>query len=164
MPLPASTAAVTRQTLTQEKNLSGKIGFGRTRPLVSQVVGTFTWLPEPGTTVGLGQQLFRVDDLPVLELWGTLPVYRAMFEGMSGADVAQLNVSLRWLGVLRVDPKDTFTSATSAAVKRWQKRVGLAPTGVVDLGRVVFTSAPVRVASVHPQLGDAASAGSNAIE
>ena len=52
------------------------------------------------------------------------------------------------------DGKDTYTPALSAAVKDWQERVGMKPTGTLSVGQVVVLSGPVRVARVTAQLGD----------
>jgi hypothetical protein len=50
--------------------------------------------------------------------------------------------------------EDSYTPALSAAVKDWQERVGMKPTGTLGVGQVVVLSGPVRVAGVTAQLGD----------
>jgi hypothetical protein len=54
---------------------------------------------------------------------------------------------------------ETYNGATAGAVKRWQKKLGLAQTGVVDLGRVVFLPGEVRVAAQKAAVGDPAAPG-----
>ena len=49
---------------------------------------------------------------------------------------------------------DEYTSATASAVRDWQEDLGLDETGTVDVGRVVFAPAPVRVSEVKAHLGD----------
>jgi multidrug resistance efflux pump len=44
-------------------------------------------------------------------------------------------------------------------VKRWQKDLGLAETGSVELGRVLYIAAPVRVAAQKQRVGDQAAPG-----
>ncbi|BBH16921.1 peptidoglycan-binding protein [Nocardioides baekrokdamisoli] len=157
-----ATAAVVRQTLTDHQALSGVVGFGPTTPLNNQMTGTFTWLPQPGAVVGNGQQLYRVNDTPVTDMTGTMPAYRAMAADMTGPDIAQLNASLRALGYLYGNPGDRYTAQTTAAVKAWQKAIGVEATGTVALGQVVFTPAAVRIATVTPTLGAPAAPGAPA--
>lgn len=52
------------------------------------------------------------------------------------------------------DGQDSYTPALSAAVRDWQARVGMKPTGTLGVGQVVVLSGPVRVAGVTAQLGD----------
>ncbi|HEY6297855.1 MAG TPA: peptidoglycan-binding domain-containing protein, partial [Streptosporangiaceae bacterium] len=46
-----------------------------------------------------------------------------------------------------------YSSATAAAVQRWQKAVGLQATGEIPLGEAVFEPGPIRVTSVAPSVG-----------
>jgi peptidoglycan hydrolase-like protein with peptidoglycan-binding domain len=101
--------------------------------------------------------LFRVDDRPVVLMYGSVPAYRTLKDGVSnGPDVAELNANLIDLGF---DPygaigdEETFGEATAAAVRRWQKADGLPATGEVELGRVVFAPGARRVTDVHVSLG-----------
>jgi hypothetical protein len=50
-----------------------------------------------------------------------------------------------------------LTASLMSAVKRWQKAVGIEPTGVLDIADVVVTKSAVRVASILAQVGDEAS-------
>lgn len=157
-----ATAQVIRQTLTDQLSLNGVVGFGPARPLNNQLSGILTWLPRPGALIGNGETLYRVNDQPVIDLTGTVPAYRAMAEKATGPDVAQLNADLHALGFLNTgggDPGSTFTSQTTAAVKQWQKALGLPETGDVAFGQVAFTPTAIRIATVTPALGDAASPG-----
>ena len=80
-------------------------------------------------------------------------MWRRLSAGVDkGDDVRQLEENLVALGfadpaVVTVD--DTFTSATAAAVKRWQKARGLEQTGAVEPTDVVFAAGPVRVADAQ---------------
>jgi Putative peptidoglycan binding domain len=88
-PAPAArerhTAPVVRQTLVDSVTVSGRPGFGTAVPVRSDAAGTVTWLPAVGTTVGRGGQLLRVDDQPVVLLYGRLPMYRALTAGPPAA-------------------------------------------------------------------------------
>jgi peptidoglycan hydrolase-like protein with peptidoglycan-binding domain len=73
-----------------------------------------------------------------------------------GPDVAQLEQNLTALGYastssLTVD--EHFTSATSEAIRRWQRATGQLVTGQVQLGAVVYEPGPIRVSSVQAGLG-----------
>ncbi|MCS0638520.1 peptidoglycan-binding protein [Streptomyces sp. LP05-1] len=75
-PRSGSLVPVTRETLTERTTVDGELGYGTELPLPVKAVGTVTWLPEQGSTVGRGGTLLRVDDRPVILLYGTLPMYR----------------------------------------------------------------------------------------
>ncbi|MGW0466983.1 peptidoglycan-binding protein [Streptomyces sp. NPDC003027] len=77
-PRAGSTVQVTRGTLTERTAVDGQLGYGTEIPLPVKATGTVTWLPEPGTTVARGEELLRVDDRPVVLLYGTLPMYREL--------------------------------------------------------------------------------------
>ncbi|MFD5324666.1 peptidoglycan-binding protein [Streptomyces sp. NPDC127092] len=83
-PREGSTVRVTRATLTERTSLEGRLGYGAETPLPVKATGTVTWLPAPGTTVQRGEELLRVDDRPVVLLYGALPMYRDL--GLTTAD------------------------------------------------------------------------------
>ncbi len=75
-PRAGSTVPVTRATLTERTEVDGQLGYGTEIPVPVKATGTVTWLPEPGTVAERGDTLLRVDDRPVVLLYGTLPMYR----------------------------------------------------------------------------------------
>jgi membrane fusion protein, multidrug efflux system len=152
--LPPATAEVTRTTLVETKTLSGTLGYGDPVPISATATGTLTWIAPVGSTVKRGEALFRVDDRPVVALYGSLPLYRALRDGTKGRDVRQLERNLAALGRTGFTVDDTYTSATAAAVRSWQARLGLPATGTVELGQVVFTAGPVRIAGHTARVGD----------
>ncbi|MGI5427468.1 peptidoglycan-binding protein [Streptomyces sp. CA-179760] len=77
-PRSGSTVPVTRTTLTERTTVDGQLGYGTEIPLPVKATGTVTWLPKEGTTVERGGTLLRVDDRPVVLLYGTLPMYREL--------------------------------------------------------------------------------------
>jgi peptidoglycan hydrolase-like protein with peptidoglycan-binding domain len=84
--------------------------------------------------------LLRIDERPVVLIPGNVPAFRALGVGSTGRDVAALQLSLASLGY-EVDATLTrYSKVTAAAVKRWQKTLGMGQTGVVALGDVVFVS------------------------
>jgi peptidoglycan hydrolase-like protein with peptidoglycan-binding domain len=89
-----------------------------------------------------------VDNQPVLLMYGDVTAYRTLGPGTTGADVRQLEDNLTVLGYGGFTVDDTYTATTATAVRRWQKDLGLAQTGQVELGRVLFAPGAIRVESV----------------
>ncbi|MEU3598008.1 peptidoglycan-binding protein [Streptomyces sp. NPDC006798] len=157
--LPPNTAKVTRQTLRDIQTADGALGYGTSATVTSRIAGTVTAVPESGKRISRGQRLYAVDDRPVTLLYGSLPAYRALKEGVEGEDVRQFERNLRELGYTGFTVDDEFTDLTADAVKEWQEDLGLTETGVVDLGRVVFTPAAIRVDGVNAAKGGAVQMG-----
>jgi peptidoglycan hydrolase-like protein with peptidoglycan-binding domain len=82
-----------------------------------------------------------------------------------GPDVRQLEANLVAVGFgggLTVD--EDFTAATAAAVRRWQRSLGLRQTGEVELGRVVFLPGARRVGAHKTKVGGVLAAGAEVLE
>jgi peptidoglycan hydrolase-like protein with peptidoglycan-binding domain len=163
-----TTAAVTARDLRAQEQVQGTLGYGEARTVTNQRQGTITWLPQEGAVVRRGQALYRVDGKPVQLLYGSLPAWRELAVGVDdGPDVRQLERNLVALGVdpdraITVD--DHFTSATRAAVRRWQEAVGLPETGTVRPGDAVWQPGAVRVGKLKAAVGDAARPGAPVME
>ncbi|MEV4089107.1 peptidoglycan-binding protein, partial [Nonomuraea fuscirosea] len=151
--LPPATTTVTRQTLNDTRDADGELGYGPVTTAVSRQPGTVTWLPGSGATISRGRSLFRVDDKPVVLMYGDRPAYRDLRSGMEGKDVENLERNLDKLGYDGFTVDDEFTWDTAQAVMEWQEDRGLAETGVVELGRVVFAPGKVRVESLDTEEG-----------
>jgi peptidoglycan hydrolase-like protein with peptidoglycan-binding domain len=158
--LPPATAKVTRQTLVDTQSESGDLGYGEEASLTGRLTGTVTGLPAAGSIVKRGEVLYRVDNAPVVLLYGSLPAYRALSPGTEGADVKQFEQNLYVLGYRGFTVGEKYSDTTATAVKKWQKALGLPQTGTVDLGRVVYTAGPVRVGTLKAAVGDPAQPGS----
>jgi Putative peptidoglycan binding domain len=157
-----ATAAVVRTNLTSTVQVGGSIGYdGSYTVAAPHGGGVYTWLPEPGAVIKQDQPVYSVGDEPVPLLYGSLPAYRQFDVGMSdGADVGQLTRDLIALGYGGGLAQSThYSSATAAAVQRWQKAVGLQETGEIPLGDAVFEPGPIRVTSVTPAVGTSAGGG-----
>ncbi|GAA1768478.1 peptidoglycan-binding domain-containing protein [Luedemannella helvata] len=152
-PQPAATATVAREDLVDYVTMTGTIGYGEGQPLGVKAGGTVTWLPAPGATIRRGQPVTRVDDRPVVLLYGPLPMYRTLTAGTEGNDVKQFERNLAALGYDGFDVDAEFSSATAAAVRRWQRDLGLTETGSVAADRVVYASAALRVAERLVRVG-----------
>lgn len=122
---------------------------------------TYTWLPAAGAVIREDQRVYAVSGEPVPLLYGRVAAYRAFYAGMSnGPDVSELTRDLRALGYGDgLAQSDHYSSATAAAVKRWQKVRGLPATGQILLGEVVFEPGPIRVTSVTPTVGSPVGGG-----
>jgi peptidoglycan hydrolase-like protein with peptidoglycan-binding domain len=152
--LPPATAKVTRTTLVETKTVSGTLGYGDPVPIGAGERGTLTWIAPVGSTVKRGRPLFRVDEQPIVALYGTLPLYRALRDGSKGRDVRELERNLAALGYRGFTIDDAYTAATAAAVRAWEARLGLPETGTVEPDQAVFTPGPARIAGHTARIGD----------
>ena len=109
--------------------------------------------------------LYRVNDSPVVLLYGSTPAYRTLSAGATGPDVAELNADLVALGYAtraQLSPTSaSFGSATTTAVEKLQAALGVTQTGTLTLGQAVFEPTAVRVTSVSAQLGGRAQPGAD---
>lgn len=144
-----ATWTVRRQSLTEQTQVNATLGAGGSYSVVNQAQGTLTWLPSPGTVVRQGQVLYQVSGGPVVLLYGTVPAYRALSDGMTGPDVTQLNADLVRLGygtASELDPRsDTFSLETAYALEKLQARLGVSVTGDLALGQAVFLPTAARI-------------------
>jgi Putative peptidoglycan binding domain len=157
-----ATAAVMRTNLTNTVQVGGSIGDDGSYTVAAlHGGGVYTWLPEPGAVIKQDQPLYSVGNEPVPLLYGSLPAYRQFDVGMSdGADVGQLTHDLITLGYGDgLAQSNHYSSATAAAVERWQSALGLEATGEIPLGEAVFEPGPIRVTSVAPSVGTSAGGG-----
>lgn len=81
----------------------------------------------PGAELGEGSVAFEVAGRPVVVLVGTVPSYRPLVPGDSGADVAQLQAALGRLGHDVDDGIGTYGRDTAAAVGAMYEARGYAP-------------------------------------
>ena len=86
-----------------------------------------TSLPARGARLTAGDVLATVSGRPVFLLTGRTPAFRDLGPGMSGRDVAQLERSLRRLGLGPGAVDGLFDAATGDAVARLYRRNGFEP-------------------------------------
>jgi hypothetical protein len=155
------TATVTKRDISQTLDADGTLAYGTETDLAFGRPGTITALPAVGTTVDRGGELAEIDGGPVVLLFGDRPMWRDLQEGVSdGPDVEQLEANLIALGYgteAALGPNQTWTDATTAAVKRWQHALEVDESGVVTQGAVVFKPAAVRIAEHATEPGGNAS-------
>jgi len=161
---PAATAAVTRRDIAATTPVSATLGYAGSWTVRGQGGGTLTRLPKAGQVIGQGQALYRVDNgSPVVLLYGSVPAWRALDEGVTGADVSQLNHDLVALGdasrsEISAAGWDYFSWETAYGVQKLEENLGVSsPPGSLPLGQVVFEPAALRVATVTGSLGGPAS-------
>ncbi|MEU4577178.1 peptidoglycan-binding protein [Nonomuraea sp. NPDC023979] len=153
---PPATATVTRTTLTETKTVDGALGHGPATTVTAKAQGTITWLPAEGATITRGRAVYSVDADRRPLLYGAMPLYRTLQDGVEGADVKLLERNLAKLGYTGFDVDDAYTWATREAVENWQEDLGLDVTGRVEPGDVVVAGGPLRVAELKKALGDSA--------
>ncbi|MFF5291066.1 peptidoglycan-binding protein [Paractinoplanes globisporus] len=157
--LPPATAQVTRQTMHDTAEASGDLGWTGRTALAGRIPGVVTWVPQPGDRIGRGGTVYRVDDRPVVLIYGPVPAYRSLGPGAVGADVRELEENLHALGYGGFTVDTRYTASTAAAVRRWQRATGLPRTGTVDLGRVVVAPGPIRVDTVTAGISQSTGGG-----
>ena len=155
-------ATVTRRNLVARDTFQGSLGFADSRQLASALAGTVTGLPSEGKVVRRGGVLYRVNGTPVVLLYGSHPLWRALEDGVEGEDVRQLERNLVALGYdpdgdIEVDRE--FDWATEAAVKRWQDDLGVTEDGTVEPGEAVFLPGPRRIGELKTAVGSQIGAG-----
>ena len=155
---------MTRQDISATTPLTATLGYAGSYPVRGPGGGTLTWLPPAGRVIGQGQALYRTGNgSPVVLLYGSVPDWRTLDEGVTGADVTQLNHDLVALGdadSADISPLgwDYFSWETRAGVEKLQSDLGISsPSGSLALGQVVFESEALRVSRVTARLGGPAS-------
>ena len=159
-----ATAVVRRRDLSAVTPVAATLGYAGTYTVAGQGGGTLTSLPHAGEVISQGQVLYQTGNgSPVVLLYGTVPDWRAMSAGTTGADVAQLNHDLVNLGyAARAEAAaagwDHFSLETAYAVQRLEEHLGVSfPPGSLSLGQVVFEPQAIRVTQVTGSLGGPAS-------
>jgi hypothetical protein len=148
-----STATVTRRTLSSQTELPGTLGDAGAYSVVNQAAGVITALPAAGQVIRQGGVLYQVSQSPVILLYGNIPAWRSLFEGMTGPDVTQLNTDLVALGeasTALLGPRsgwDFFSAGTADALARLQGRLHVPVTGSLVLGQAVFLPAAAQVSA-----------------
>jgi hypothetical protein len=164
-----TTQTVKRETLSAQTTLTATLGYAGSYTVSVPSSGSsgsparFTWLPRTGRVVRHGQVLYRTDNgVPAYLLYGRVPAWRGLAEGMRGADVAQLNRDLVRLGYsgsgyIAGPGWDYFSWDTRYGLEQLQAKLGLEQTGTLPLGQAVFAPRALRVTAVRASLGGAAS-------
>jgi hypothetical protein len=161
---PPATQPVVRQDLAATTPEAATLGYAGSYAVAGQGGGTLTWLPSPGQVIRQGQVLYETGNgSPVVLLYGRVPDWRALDQGVTGQDVSQLNhdlVDLGYAGRAEVVALgwDYYSWQTAYGVRRLEEHLGVPdPPGSLSLGQVVFEPEALRVSQVTGSLGGPAS-------
>jgi peptidoglycan hydrolase-like protein with peptidoglycan-binding domain len=117
-----------------------------------------------GDDVVEGQRLVEVSGRPVFVMQGSVPVYRTLRPGMTGADVGQLQAALTRLGCAIADEPTVFGESTKSCVAGFYADAGYdpvpsSPNEAADLAaaRQGLTDAEAAVAVAQTAFDQAAS-------
>ena len=159
-----ATATATRQDIAATTPLTATLGYAGSYTVRGPGGGTLTWLPPAGQVIRQGHALYKTDNgSPVVLLYGSVPAWRSLDEGVTGEDVTQLNHDLVALGDansagISALGWDYFSWETKAGVEKLQSALGIfSPPGSLPLGQVVFEPEAIRVSQVPGSLGGLAS-------
>jgi hypothetical protein len=157
---PPATQPVVLEDLSSTTPVTATLGYAQSYTVTGKGGGTLTSLPSSGQVIGQGQVLYRVDNgTPVVLLYGSVPAWRLLEEGLTGADVTQLNHDLVTLGYANSSDIsalgwDYFSWETAYGVQQMESALGVSsPPGSLPLGSVLFEPQAIRVTSVLGGLG-----------
>jgi peptidoglycan hydrolase-like protein with peptidoglycan-binding domain len=151
---PVATATVERGTISATESWDGTLEYAQPVTVKSSAAGTVTRLVDQGATVERGDELYRVNERPVILLFGAVPMYRDLAPGDSGADVRQLERNLAKLGYAGLTVDGAYTASTAEAVRAWQADTGAEQSGTVASRDVVFVPEGGRLDALHVSVGD----------
>lgn len=155
---------VRRGTLIVKVTAGGTLA-GASAPLAfgTSGAGVVTQVPAVGSIIREGQALYRLNNEPVVLLYGSTPVYRSFAPGMSpGPDVVELEQDLNQLGFGRtygLTANGDFNFADEQTVRAFNRAEGLPAGDKIGQGSVLFEPGPVVVASDSVGLGASVAAG-----
>jgi hypothetical protein len=106
--LPPARAQVTRQTIQDTDEISGDLGYGAVTMLPGRLAGVVTNVLLAGDVITRGKPINRVDNTPVVLMYGGLPAYRTLSAGSEGPTLGSLKTTCRLSGT----PGSRWTSGT----------------------------------------------------
>ncbi len=163
-PTAAETSEIARGDIVEQVEIEGVLA--RTALLTishTGAGGTVTWVPEPGAVLDDGDTAYEIEGAPVVVLRADTPLWRPLEVGVDdGDDVEALERALVENGfdpdgAITVD--GSYSSATAAAVERWQDAAGLEASGEVRPGEVVVVPTAGRVDAALVDVGDVVAGG-----
>jgi peptidoglycan hydrolase-like protein with peptidoglycan-binding domain len=158
-----STAEVERRDLVDVVEESGTLAHPDAPPVRGHRGGTLTETSGPGAIIERGQTAFVIDGRSVPILYGTVPMWRRLDVGAEGVDVEQLEANLVALGYATEESlggDGEYDARTAAAVKKWQKDLGVEQTGAIEYGDFEFVDGAIRVESNAIEVGEQVGPGS----
>ena len=132
------TVRVEEGTLGRTLRLPATAAWDVTGTVYSPAGGVVTAVTSASGLLEPGSVLLRTNERPMVLIPGSVPAFRQLRVGTRGRDVTALQRHLASLGY-RVDTTaNRYSNVTAAAVRRWQRTLGVPQTGVVALGDVLF--------------------------
>src|ERR1035437_3419655 len=162
---PLRDVKITRGDLVQKLDVAGTLeGTPLQIPATAESSGVLTSMPEIGATVSRGQPLFRINNLPVVLLYGSTPPWRSFRSGMSpGPDVKELESNLLALGYgqrFGLVADGDYAAADAKSIAKFAKAEALSEAnGTLAFGSVIFEPGPVVVTGYATPLGGNVSPG-----
>jgi hypothetical protein len=172
-PAAAQAAQVEKRSLSAMVSEPGTLTYraqpdGSPYSVIDWARGAYTRLPAAGQVISQGHALYRVDNRPVVLLYGSTPAYRTLSAGATGPDVAELNANLVALGYAtsaQLSRTSTaFGSATTTALDKLEAALGMTQTGTLRRGQAVFEPSAVRVTIVSAPPGANAQPGRTVLQ
>jgi hypothetical protein len=169
----ANTGAVEKRTLSAMVSQPGTLTYrarsdGSPYSVINEAGGSYTRLPAVGQVISQGRVLYRINDGPVVLLYGSTPAFRTLSAGASGPDVAELNkdlVALHYATSAQLSRTSVyFGAATVTALEKLQAALGVSQTGRLTLGQAVFEPTALRVTSVSALPGGSARPGQTVMQ
>jgi len=153
-----ATTTIRRTDLSDSRLVGGTLGYGAPHAVKGAGPGVVTKLPAVGAKVRRGTVLYRVDDQPVVVLYGDTPLFRPIDKpGLTGRDVRELRHNLTALGYhSTARDGDVADASLLDALRRWQKDLELPAPGALRPGQAVVVSGAGRVSAITAGLGDPA--------
>lgn len=158
---------VTRGTLQRAVSFTAEASWTSTPAASNSASGTVTTVSvRPGQAIDAGDVLYTADLQPVVAAQGSVPSFRDLSIGATGADVAQLERFLAGTVDFAGTVDEEFTELTAVAVEAWQTQLGVQATGVVQRGDLLFLPRlPERVVlNEQIEIGAELGPGSAAVE
>ena len=145
---PSETVPETAPTPVVVRAIEGRVGktldFSATsswstlRETINSAQGMVTAVYHaPATTAKAGDVLYAVDLHPVVAIKGSVPMFRDLSEGLRGPDVEQLRAFLMESGYM-TKAGTSFDAAMAKAADRWLNDLGIAFTGTIGKGSILF--------------------------
>lgn len=124
--------------------------------------GTVTAAASEGDILGHGDELLVVEGDPIVLFVTDVPFYRTLSIGSEGEDVLVLEESLAGFGFDaggQLEADGVFDEATASALTAWQESISAPVDGVLNIGEIIVSEDPIRIATAHVGVGSSVAPG-----
>lgn len=138
-PTPTTPLYIVRnETIERSHSFVAQAEWPPAQTLRASGSGKITSVADLTKPLQAGDVLMTVNLRPVVLAVGSVPSFRSLTLDAKGQDVVQLSRLMRSIGIRKSRETSTFDAGLANDVKRWQKKLGLTPTGVVEAGDIVY--------------------------